>query len=165
VGTQIPRLRSRWNRDEIVVGSSIVNALGIAGLALARALDRGPRHGRPGAAWILIALREHRAQLALPDWVAARGMSISRWRSWARALGAVIWGKLADLPAFRRAGVCAVSMLCGRPHSRATLEAPRINRDAPLGSAGPKLTIELDDARWMVNIEYLINPARRASSP
>jgi MFS family permease len=168
VSTQIPRLRARWTRDEIVVGASIVNALGIAGLALApSAWIAVPAMIAAGAAWILIANSVSiAAQLALPDWVRARGMSIFQMAIMGgAALGAVIWGKLADLTSVPTSlAVCAVSMLITLASTRGrTLEGSEDHTPThPWEEPVPKLPIELDDGPVMVNIEYLINPARRA---
>jgi MFS family permease len=168
VSTQITRLRARWTRDEIVVGGSIVNALGIAGLALApSAWIAVPAMVAAGAAWILIANSVSiAAQLALPDWVRARGMSIFQMAIMGgAALGAVIWGKLADVSSVPTSlAVCAVSMLVSVAITRGrTLEGSEDHTPThPWEEPVPKLPIELDDGPVMVHIEYLINPERRA---
>ena len=168
ISTQIPRLRVRWTRDEIVVGGSIVNALGIAGLALApSAWIAVPAMVAAGAAWILIANSVSiAAQLALPDWVRARGMSIFQMSIMGgAALGAVIWGKLADLSSVPTSlGVCAVSMLVTLAITRGrTLEGSEDHTPTrPWEEPVPALPIALDDGPVMVTIEYHIDPARRA---
>jgi hypothetical protein len=81
------------------------------------------------------------------------------------ALGAVIWGKLADLSSVPTSlGVCAVSMLVTLAITRGrTLEGSEDHTPThPFEEPVPKLPIELDEGPVMVNIEYLINPARRA---
>ena len=120
-----------------------------------------------GAAWILIANSVSiAAQLALPDWVRARGMSIFQMSIMGgAALGAVIWGKLADLTSVPTSlGICAVSMLVTLAITRGrTLEGSEDHTPTrPWEEPVPALPIALDDGPVMVTIEYHIDPARRA---
>ncbi len=167
VSTQIPRLRTRWTRDEIVVGASIVNALGIAGLAFAPGVWYAvPAMIASGAAWILVANSVTiAAQLALPDWVRARGMAIYQMSIMGgAALGAVIWGQIAGHTSVPTSlAVCAVSMLLALALTRGrTLEGSEDHTPThPWEEPVPALPLELTEGPVMVTIEYHIDPARR----
>lgn len=167
VSTQIPRLRMRWTRDEIVVGGSIINALGIAALAFApNVWFAVPAMIAAGAAWILVANSVTiAAQLALPDWVRARGMSIYQMSIMGgAALGAVIWGQIAGHTSVPTSlAVCAVSMLASLAITRGrTLEGFEDHTPThPFDEPVPALPLDLHEGPMMVTIEYHIDPARR----
>ena len=78
VSAFLPRFRARWTRDQIVMGGTILNALGIAALGFAPTIWIAvPAMIAAGVAWIMVANTiTIAAQLALPNWVRARGMAI-----------------------------------------------------------------------------------------
>ena len=164
--TQLPRVRSRWNRDEIVVGASILNAFGIAVLAFApNAWIAAPAMLLSGVAWIAVANSVTiAAQLALPDWVRARGMAIYQMSIMGgAAIGAVIWGKLADLTSVPISlAACAASMLVALAVTRGrSLEGSEDHTPThPFDEPVPAMPIDLDEGPVMVTIEYLVDPAR-----
>lgn len=166
--TQLPRVRVRWTRDEIVVGGSILNAFGIAVLALApNPWIAAPAMLLSGVAWICVANSVTiAAQLALPDWVRARGMAIYQMSIMGgAALGAVIWGKLAELTSIPVSlGVCAASMLLALALTRGgSLEGSEDHTPThPFDEPVPAFPIDLDQGPVMVTIEYLVDPARTA---
>ena len=167
VSTQLPRLRVRWTRDEIVVGGSVINALGIAGLAFAPSVGWAiPAMLASGAAWIMVANSVTiAAQLALPDWVRARGMAIYQMSIMGgAALGAVIWGQIAGHTSVPTSlAVCAVSMLVFLVFTRGrTLEGSEDHTPThPWQEPVPAVPIELNEGPVMVTVEYHIDPARR----
>ena len=168
MATQLPRLRVRWNRDRITDGGSIVTGLAIFALALApSAWVAAVAMLTAGAAWILVANSVTiAAQLALPDWIRARGMSIYQMAIMgSTAIGAFIWGKLAemtDVPTSLAVG--GVSMVVVTFLTRnTTLElAADLTPTHPFDEPVPALPIEVGDGPVMVTIEYLVEPARRA---
>jgi MFS family permease len=166
-GTQLPRIRMRWTRDEIVVGASMINALGIAALAFAPSVWFAvPAMLASGAAWILVANSVAiAAQLALPDWVRARGMSIYQMAIMGgAAFGALIWGKLAELSSVPTSlAVCAASMLVALAFTRGrTLEGSEDHTPThPWQEPVPALPLELNEGPVMVTVEYHIDPERR----
>ena len=168
VSTQLPRFRMRWTRDEIVVGGSIVNALGIAGLAFAPSVWLAiPAMVAAGAAWIMVANSVTiAAQLALPDWVRARGMAIYQMAIMGgAALGAVIWGQIAGHTSVPTSlAICAVSMLVALAITRGrSLEGSEDHTPThPWQEPVPALPLELAEGPVMVTIEYHIDPARRS---
>ncbi|MGZ5037116.1 MAG: MFS transporter [Usitatibacter sp.] len=168
VSTLIPRVRARWSRDEVVVGGSIISACGIAALAFAPSLWVAvPAMVAAGAAWILVANSVTiAAQLALPDWVRARGMAIYQMSIMGgAALGAVIWGRLAEYTNVPTSlAACAVSMLLALVITRGrTLEGTEDHTPThPWEEPVPAVPIELSEGPVMVTVEYHIDPARRA---
>ena len=167
VSTLLPRFRMRWTRDEIVVGGTIVNALGIAGLAFAPSVAFAiPAMVAAGAAWIMVANSVTiAAQLALPDWVRARGMAIYQMSIMGgAALGAVIWGQIAGHSSVPTSlAICAVSMLVSLAITRGrTLEGSEDHTPThPWQEPVPALPLELTEGPVMVTVEYHIDPARR----
>jgi predicted MFS family arabinose efflux permease len=166
--TQLPKIRTRWNRDEIVLFGSIANAFGIASLAAAPNIwVAAPAQFISGAAWILVANSVTiAAQLALPDWVRARGMAIYQMAIMGgSAAGALIWGKLAELTSIHASlGIAAASMLVALAFTRGrTLEGSEDHTPThPFDEPVPARTVELDEGPVMVTIEYLIDPGRSA---
>ena len=166
--TQLPRIRTRWNRDDITFWGSILNALGIAVLAVApNSWVAAPAQFVSGAAWILVANSVTiAAQLALPDWVRARGMSIYQMAIMGgSAFGAILWGKLAELTSIHVSlGVAAASMLVALAFTRhRKLEGSEdLTPTHPFEEPVPARPVELDEGPVMVTIEYQIDPARSA---
>ncbi len=167
LGTQLPRFRARWTRDDIVLGATVVNALGIAALAFAPSIYFAvPAMLASGAAWILVANSiSIAAQLALPDWVRARGMAIFQMSIMGgAAFGAAIWGKLADVTSVPTSlAVCAASMLATLAITRGrTLEGSEDHTPThPWREPVPAVPMDLREGPVMVTIEYHIDPARR----
>ncbi len=96
----MPRMRRRWNSDRMVRVGSVVQSLAVFALALAPNLAVAvPVMIVNGLAWIAVANSlSVSAQLALPDWVRARAMSVFQVvMMGSNAFGALIWGKLAAL--------------------------------------------------------------------
>jgi MFS family permease len=164
--TQLPRLRMRWNRDAIIVGGSLLNAFGMAVLAFApNAWIAAPAMFLCGAAWITVANSVTiAAQLALPDWVRARGMAIYQMSIMGgSAFGALIWGKIADLSSVPTSlAICAVSMVAFLAVTRGrTLEGSEdLTPTHPWEEPVPAIPLDLGEGPVMVTIEYLVEPAR-----
>lgn len=167
--TQLPKLRARWNRDEVALRGSILTAICIAGLSL----SPNPWFAAPclffaGVAWISVANSVAiSAQLSLPDWVRARGMSIYQMGIMgSTALGAFIWGQVAELTTVPVSlGLCAASTLVSMLFTRGRiLEGPAEEDHTPthpFPEPVPAMAIEPDDGPVMVTLEYLIDPGRK----
>src|SRR6185369_17198390 len=76
--TQMPKLRARWTRDHFTLYGTTVTGICIALIAyVPNRWAAVPVMVVTGMAWILVANAvTTAAQLALPDWVRARGMSM-----------------------------------------------------------------------------------------
>jgi MFS family permease len=168
MATQLPRLRTRFTRDQVASAGAVVTGLAIAGLALSPFVWlAAAAMFVAGSTWILVANSVTiAAQLSLPDWIRARGMSIYQMAIMGTtASGAYLWGKLASLTsvptslAAAGASMVVISLLIrGR-----TLEViADLTPTHPFNEPVPQLPIELDDGPIMVTIEYLVDPARRA---
>ena len=166
--TRLPQLRQRWDRDEIATGASVLNALGIAVLAFApSAWVAAPAMFVSGAAWILVANSVTiAAQLALPDWVRARGMAIYQMSIMGgAAFGAVIWGQIPQLTSVPVSlAIAAASMLVAAMLTRSrTLEGAEDHTPThPWDEPVPAHPIALDEGPVLVTVEYFIDAARSA---
>jgi MFS family permease len=164
----LPRLRQAFARDTVVLCGTILQSastlivafapnvyVAVAGMFLA------------GMAWLSTANSlSVSAQLALPDWVRARGMSIYQMAIMGgSALGAALWGKVASLGTLQLSLTIAaitgvMAMLCAyRLVVDRSIEedlTPSRELKAPFAETPPKT------GNVLVTIEYLIDPARAA---
>jgi MFS family permease len=164
--SQLPRLRERFDRDQVAVIGSLLTAVGTAGVAIApSAWVAAPSMLVAGVAWIMCANSTTvAAQLALPDWVRARGMSIYQMAIMGgSALGAFIWGKLAELTSVSVSlGITAASLVVVTLLTRhRTLEASEdLTPTHPFQEPTPAIPIDPRDGPVMVMIEYFIDSQR-----
>ncbi|MFM2052321.1 MAG: hypothetical protein RL456_358 [Pseudomonadota bacterium] len=167
----LPRLRERHSRDRIVgVGSVVVSAmtllvalapwLWLAALGMAAA----------GAAWIATAnTLTMSAQLALPNWVRARGMSTYQMALMGgSAAGAATWGQVAGLTgsvptALAVAAACGPLVLLAVRRFTVSGDEADLRPAAPAVPPSPAMDIGPDEGPVMVTVEYLIDPARAAA--
>lgn len=164
----LPGLRSRWEVDRLVRYASLVQAVAVTGIALS------PWFGLcmllmvfNGMAWLVVANTLNvTAQMSLPDWVRARGVSIFQVALMgSSALGALFWGQLASLTDVRTSilvsAISSILFVVLSKRIRVELPAPEVlnvvarERPKAVGDvprrAGPVV----------VQIEYRIDPARR----
>jgi MFS family permease len=166
--TQLPRLRPRWNRDQLAVSGSVIQAIATAAVALSPTIwTASPAMFVAGVAWIVVANSVTvAAQLSLPDWVRARGMSIYQMAIMGSgALGAVIWGRIAEWSTVPTSLLCAAAaMIVGLLFTRGRpLEGPAEEDHTPthpFAEPVPSRELELDEGPVMVTLEYQIDPAR-----
>ncbi len=162
----LTRLRQLMPRDTLVLRATILQSLSTVAVALApNAWVAVPAMLLNGAAWITCANSlTMSAQLALPDWVRARGMSMYQMAIMgASAAGAALWGQLATLSNIQVALlVAAVSgtatMLLAQYHVvDLSIEedlTPSREFKVPVADAPPAT------GHVVVTIEYIIDPAR-----
>jgi MFS family permease len=164
--TLLPRMRNRWNRDEVTLIGSVLSAFSLVAVAFAPSVwIASPAMFVGGMSWILVANSVAiAAQLSLPDWVRARGMAIYQMSIMGgSAFGAVIWGKLAEATNVPVSlAVAGVSMLVASILTRArTLEGSEDHTPThPWDEPVPARPIELRDGPVMVTVEYFVDPAR-----
>lgn len=167
--TQLPKLRHRWSRDRLAFYGSILQSLSTAVVAFADHFwMAGPAMFLGGAAWIITANSVSvSAQLALPDWVRARGMAIYQMAIMGgTALGAFIWGRLAESTSVPVSlACCSLSMLGALFFTRhRKLEGAQEEDHTPthpFQEPVPKLPIQMHDGPVMITLEYMIDPNRR----
>ena len=113
----LPRLRARAGLDGVVVAGTIGTALAIAGYALLRIPVLGMLASLlAGASWLAcLSSLNVAAQLAVPDWVRARGMALYTAVFYGcLAVGSLIWGQVASHTGLSAALlIAAAGALCG----------------------------------------------------
>ena len=171
----LPRLRQAFTRDALVLRGATLQSLATAVMAFApNAWVAVPAMFAAGMAWITVANSlSVSAQLSLPDWVRARGMSMYQMGIMgSSAIGAAIWGQIATV------GTLRVSLLIGAVSGTVMMAlALRWVQDGgsddDMSPAGPdwahappsSVVAEAPaaDARIVITVEYLIDPARAAA--
>lgn len=164
--TWLPHMRHRWDRDQVATGGSIVHALAVLAVAFSpNAWVAAPAMLVGGVGWILTANSVAiAAQLALPDWVRARGMSMFQMAIMgSSALGAVIWGKLAEWTSVPASlAVAAVSLLAvlalTRSYQLDGASEDDLSPTRPWDEPVPSRAIDAEEGPVMVTIEYTIDP-------
>jgi len=164
-----PRWRQRFNRDQFVTTGTLVHAAATALVALVPEVWVAvPCCFIAGMAWISTAnTLAMSAQLALPNWVRARGMSIYQMALMGgTAFGAMLFGKVAGWASVPMAilAAAAIGLFLLLLTRRFSVEGEEADfSPAPVRSA-PDVAIEIgpDEGPVMVTVEYLIDPARAA---
>jgi MFS family permease len=168
----LPRIRQRLGSDELVRWGSFVQALAMVVVALAPnvAVAAGAM-AVAGAAWISVANSlTVSAQLALPDWVRARGMSIYQMALMgSSAAGAALWGQVAAMSDLRSSLMGAAAMGCvallltRRVRLSAVAEedlTPANAMENPLRPPVTALPLDPHDGPVLIAVEYRIDPVR-----
>jgi predicted MFS family arabinose efflux permease/quinol monooxygenase YgiN len=166
----LPRVRQNLDRDRLVRYGTLLHAAATVGVSLVpNVYLAAPCMLVSGMAWISVANSlTLSAQLSLPNWVRARGMSIYQMAMMgSSALGAAVWGQVASLTSLRTSLLCAaagalVSVLIARNFK---LEGEVDEDMTPTDVIKPPSTrLELDplDGPVLVTIEYRIDPERAA---
>jgi MFS family permease len=165
-----PRWRARHSRDRFVWAGTLVHAAASSLIVLVpEAWVAVPAMVIVGMAWISVANSlAVAAQMVLPDWVRARGMSLYQMSLMGgAAAGSLLWGQVAAASDVRTAVLAAagfgvlVLVLTRRVTVTSEREpdySPVAVRDVP----PPVIEIDPDDGPVMVTLEYRIEPARAA---
>jgi MFS family permease len=110
----IPRIRARAGSAWLVTGAMVVTAVAIVVVGTVRdAVVVGLALLPVGGAWIAVMSSLNSAlQLALPNWVRARGLAyyLAVFQG-AQALGALVWGTVADRTTVSTALLAAAALL------------------------------------------------------
>jgi MFS family permease len=167
---QFPRLRARFGRDEFVrYGTMLQAVLSTLIVAVPTPWVGLPAMALAGAAWISTAnTLTMSAQLALPNWVRARGMSIFQMALMGgTASGAALWGQVAGLSSVPAAIVAAalagVALLFLTRRASVAWGADEDFSPQPVRTvASDVVDVQPDEGPVMVSVEYLIDPAQAA---
>ncbi len=163
-----PRWRTRFSRDQFVRYGTLVHAaLSSLIVAVPEIWVALPAMLVMGMAWISVANSlTVSAQVAVPDWVRARGMAIYQTALMGgAAAGSLIWGQVAAwlgvAGAVWTAAVFAIVVLVLT--RRLTVDGGREIDFTPASVSPPpepQVAVAPDDGPVMVTIEYQIDPAR-----
>jgi MFS family permease len=170
----LPRLRQALTRDQLVLRGTVAQSGATAVMAFAPdAWVAVPAMALNGMAWITVANSlSVSAQLALPDWVRARGMSMYQMAIMgASAFGAALWGQVATVSSLTLSlALAAVSgVLCMRLALHYVADSPGEDDDDDTSpahqgwTAGPPAVAPGEEGRVLITIEYIIDPARAAA--
>jgi MFS family permease len=164
----LPRLRVLISRDRLLRDGTWLQALAMVGVGFApNVWTAVPAMMLAGAAWLTVVnILTVSSQLALPDWVRARGMSIYMMTMMGvSAASAALWGYVAGLVdvAWTYVAAAATGLLLlaatkrfhAGPQAELDLSPARI-----LQEPVPAFPVEHRMGPVMVTVEYRIDPAR-----
>jgi MFS family permease len=165
-----PRWRARFDRDRFVLGGTLVHALASVVVVMAPNLWVAlPAMVVAGMAWISTANSlTIAAQMALPNWVRARGMAIYQMGLMGgSAAGSILWGRVAGSAGVQIAVVAAAvsGVLLWALTRRLSVDGGEVPDFSPAKLRSPpdtSIEIEPQAGPVMMTIEYLIDPARAA---
>ena len=166
-----PRWRARWSRDQFVAAGTIAHALLSVLVVYVHTLWIAlPAMALVGMAWISVANSlTVSAQMVLPDWVRARGMSIYQMALMGgAAAGSLLWGQVAswvNVPASvaAAAAVGVLMLLVLRGRSLESQPDPDFSPAPIVNLPEPAVDVGNEDGPVMVTVEYLVDPARAAA--
>jgi len=164
----MPQLRRAMSRDKLIMCS--ISVLSVAMLVVAFTTHSGVAVLAmllAGAAWIVTAnTLSTSAQMGLPDWVRARGMSTYQMAIMgASAAGAAVWGQLASMTSVQTSlitaaftGVIATAATNHFLRSQGMVDdlTPSKAFNIPQADEPPK------HGNVMIMVEYRIDPTRAA---
>jgi MFS family permease len=164
----LPRLRRSLSRDVLLLNTAAVQFAAMLAIVLMPYMWAAvPAMVFAGAAWITAAnTLGVSAQMALPDWVRARGMSMCQMAMMgASAVGAAVWGQVAtvssvpfSLAVAALTGLLIMALVNRLMPGQGMEEdlTPSTQFKAPQAQAPPA------HGHVMLMIEYRIDPARAA---
>lgn len=167
----LPRLRNRLGRDDFVRWGTVIHAVASVTVALSPSIWLSvPAMFVAGMVWMSVANSlTVAAQMALPNWVRARGMSIYQMALMGgSATGAALWGYVAghsSVPTSIVAAAVAGPLLLLA--TRRLSVGVAVDEDlsparAASAAVAPVIEIHPDEGPVMVTVEYQIDPARAA---
>jgi len=167
----LPRLRQELVRDQLVLAGATAQAGATAVMAVApNVWIAVPAMFFGGMAWITTANSlSVSAQLALPDWVRARGMSTYQMAIMgASAIGAAFWGQVATVTSLRVALLVAavsgvITMLVAVRTVRDRPEEDDVSPAQAGWAANPPGQTPEESGRVVIQVDYQIDPARAAA--
>jgi MFS family permease len=162
----MPQIRA-WLplQERVLVGTAVQAAAAVAVAYAPSIWVAAPAMAIAGAAWITVANSlTVAAQMALPDWVRARGMSIYQMALMgSTAAGAALWGQIATLSDIHVAlaisaatGVTLMALAQWLVVDRGTEEDLTPSRVLKV----PEMQAPPRSGRIQVRVEYWIDPAR-----
>ena len=162
-----PRWRQRFNRDQFVLGGTLAHAAMSVIVVFAPSIWIAlPAIVVLGMAWISTANSlTLAAQVALPNWVRARGMAVYQMALMGgAAAGSLLWGQVAGFSSVAIAVTAAavVGPTLWLLTRRLTVEGgadPDFSPVRPASTPQTAFEVAPDEGPVMVTVEYLIDPA------
>jgi MFS family permease len=166
-----PKWRARWSHNHFVwVGTGVHAAMSSLIVLVPELWVALPAMFVAGMAWISVAnTLSVAAQVALPDWVRARGMSVYQMALMGgAAAGSLLWGQVAALTseptAVLVAAAAGVTVLLLTRHISVEGGADIDFSPAPVSPVmAPAIDIGPDEGPVMVTVEYQIDTALAAA--
>jgi MFS family permease len=163
-----PRWRSSWNRDQFLRWGTLAHAvLSVLVVYVHELWVALPAMALVGVAWISVANSlTLSAQVALPDWVRARGMAIYQMALMGgAAAGSLLWGQVAawfNVPgAVAAAALFGVTVVLSLRHLTLEAKADPDYTPHPLAAPlEPPQAVADEDGPVMTTIEYRVDPTR-----
>ena len=167
----LPRLRSRWSADRLLIGATGLSSLACVLFAFARdPVTVVVASICAGLSWIVaVSSLNISAQLALPEWVRGRGLALYATAMFGSlSLGGLIWGEVAALAsvptALLGAAAGAVLALFLTRHQRLQ-SGPGVDFTPAMHWPAPLTLSPVEDDRGpvLVTVEYQIDPQDTAA--
>lgn len=164
-GLAMARLRTRLSRDQVITWGTVMHAASTFVVAFApNAWIAAPAMVTAGMAWLAVANSlTVSAQLALPDWVRARGMAIYQMALMAgSAAGAALWGQVASWSGLQESLATAAALALALLFVLRRFQVEGV-ADEDLTPqriwSEPKaaIAVQPDDGPVMVTVEYTID--------
>lgn len=164
--SQLPRVRSHWTRDQLIRRGTIVHAVATAVSAVApNVYVAAPAMFAAGMAWLSVANSlTVTAQMCLPDWVRARGMSIYQMALMGSAgVSAALWGQVASFTSVRTSLLAAavtglVLMILARHLRIDRTEEEDLTPTHELTPPSTAMPVDPDAGPVLVTVAYLVDP-------
>jgi MFS family permease len=162
----LPHLRRTLSRDAVVLGGSVLQSVAMITIAFTHQIWIAvPAMLLAGGAWITTAnTLSVSAQMGLPDWVRARGMSMYQMAIMgSNAIGAAVWGSVATMGSVRISVVlAALTGVTAMALANRLMPGQGMVEDLTPSSLLKMPQADAPPARGhvMVMIEYRIEPER-----
>ncbi|HBW62264.1 MAG TPA: arabinose ABC transporter permease [Comamonas kerstersii] len=161
----LPRIRQMFAGDALVLTGTLLQAASTVGVALAPNLPLAVVCMMTAGLSLISTANTLgvKAQMALPNWVRARGMSAYQMSIMGgTAIGAALWGKVAALSSVPVSLIAAAvtGVVCMLIVQRVFTDRQVLEDLSPSKAFQPPRHSKPEEGRVVVHIEYLINPAK-----
>lgn len=161
----LPRIRQALAGDVLILTGTCLQAASTIGVALAPNLPLAIVCMMLAGLSLISTANTLgvKAQMALPNWVRARGMSAYQMSIMGgTALGAALWGKVASLTSVPTSlmAAAATGVLCMLIVQRMFTDRQVLEDLSPSKAWTPPRHSQPEEGRVVVHIEFIINPAK-----
>ena len=161
----LPRIRQIFTGEPLVLTGTLLQAASTVGVALAPNLPLAVVCMMTAGLSLISTANTLgvKAQMALPNWVRARGMSAYQMSIMGgTAIGAALWGKVAALSSVPVSLIAAAvtGVVCMLIVQSVFTDRQALEDLSPSKAFQPPRHSQPEEGRVVVHIEYLINPAK-----